>query len=152
MILFGWIYYSGYKKCRDFGIVTFGMKNSHNLELNVKKKIRKDLFPRISWCREFNWRCEALTFTILLAWVFREGGMMRARGEERMVLEQMQRHFLELAVISPLLLQPLQQKCAPVRPLHLIYATRCSHHIAWENCTVPLQYTPATVNIRGVEL
>jgi hypothetical protein len=124
------------------------MKNSHNLELNVKTKIRKDLSPRISWCREFNWRGEALTFAILLAWVFREGGMMRARGEGRMVLEQMQRHFLELAVISPLLLRPLQQKCAPVRPLHLIYAARCSHHIAWENCTVAVQYTPAAaVNI-----
>jgi hypothetical protein len=73
--------------------------------------------------------------------------MMRARGEERMVLEQMQRHFLQLAVTSPLLLRPLQQKCAPVRRLHLIYATRYLHHIVLENSTVPLQYTSAAVNI-----
>ena len=78
------------------------MKNSHNVELNAKKtKIRNVLPPKTSWCREFNWSGEELTFAILLALVFREGGMMRARGGERMVLEQMQRHFLELGSNFP---------------------------------------------------
>jgi hypothetical protein len=114
-------------------------ENSHNVELNVKKKIKKALSPRISWCWQFNWRGEEPTSTILLSWVLREGGMMRARGEERMVLEQRQRHFLELAVISPLLLQLLQQKYAQVKPPHLIYATRCSHYIIV--CTARYHYS-----------